>query len=275
MITTHYAVQTFDRSNSQNINRYATNDRSEITKKCVLSFVKSVRYAANRVPSSKHIIRIIDDGSTDSTIEFLNNLIAEYSQGNIHFELILEKNLGVMGSIRHCYEWLRDQGKDLVYQVQDDYMYNETAIFEMIDVFHQIFRDTGDHAIVSSYNDPNNWQIQYRYRSTPRVIIPGNMRYWIQIYDGSCTFMTSAELFRSNWDLWEKFLNMSPLDSRLEAESINHIYTVRGKLGVCPIQSVGLHMQSELEKDPYLDWKILWDQLNIDSFSNRKDARHE
>jgi hypothetical protein len=43
-----------------------------------------------------------------------------------------------MSSIRNCYEWLKFTESELVYQVQDDYLFIESAIFELIDIFFQL-----------------------------------------------------------------------------------------------------------------------------------------
>ena len=101
----------------------------------------------------------------------------------------------------------------------------------------------------------------YLYRPTPRTIIPGTHRYWIQFYDVACTFMTSTEQFNKHWDLYETFLNFSPTYENLEPESLNHMFVKRGVLGVMPVNSVALHMQGEFEKDPYIDWRSWWDAV--------------
>lgn len=48
MIHFHYALQTCDSANNLISNRYCSNSRSEITKKSVLSFLKSIKNVANR-----------------------------------------------------------------------------------------------------------------------------------------------------------------------------------------------------------------------------------
>ena len=247
IVTINYALQTFDRGNNQDIKRYASDSRSEITK--------------NKVPESMHIVYIIDDGSTDDTVEWLKQAISTVEQNNVKLILTFSNNIGVMGSIKKCYEYLRDSAGDLVYQVQDDYLFNETAIFECVDMFMQISRDVNVHPIISPYNDTNLWQSTYRYTTTPRMIVAGINGYWIQMYDTSCSFLTSRVQFNQHWDLYEKFFNHA-MDNRLEADTLNKIFVERSVLGLSKFNSCALHMQSDLEKDPYINWKDRWDSIS-------------
>lgn len=260
MIKTTYALQTHDGGNNQNIKRFATSDRSELTRKCVVSFLQSVVHCAIKVPSSNHIVYIIDDGSSVRTKDWLIEIANAYQQDNVIIHVQLYKELGVMGSIRKCYEILKDANSDLVYQVQDDYLFEKDAIFECIDMFMQIQRDLNTHAVISPYNDTNTWQTTYRYKVTPRMIVPGIGGYWIQMYDTSCSFLTSKVEFNKHWDLYEVFLN-HPMDNRLEADTLNKMFVTRGVLGLMRFNSAALHLQSDLEKDPYIDWEARWNAI--------------
>jgi hypothetical protein len=262
MIHIHYALQTFDQGNNQSGQRYCADTKAEVTQRCVTSFFESVAYAADREPESRHTICIFDDGSSAETIAVLKQLIQQYSGPQISVQLEQRTGMGVMGSIRACWAWLAANGQDLVYQVQDDYLYAPAAIWEMVSVFTQLNTDVNTHAIIVPYNDPHHWvQGSYRYTPTPRTIIPGISRYWLQIYDIPCTFMTSHTQFQQHWPVYEQFLSRSSTDLRLEAETLNHILTRRGVLGVAPVTSVALHMQGERERDPYIDWRSWWDAV--------------
>jgi hypothetical protein len=263
MINVHYALQTCNINSNQKVDRYCGNDKTEIVHKCVTSFFTSVAYAAKKNQDAHHAIAIIDDHSTIETITYLKKLAKCYNRDNITVEFISLETNGIMNSIRACWNWLEKNGKDLVYQVQDDYLFEPHAIYEMIDMFMQIYNDTKTEAIVIAYNDPYHWQTHYRYKTTPRTVIQGVNRYWIQMYDVACTFMTSKNQFSQHWDLFETFLNLSPTNGRLEAISLNYMFTKRGLLGVQPVESIALHMQSDFEKDPYIDWKSRWDAVEL------------
>ena len=171
-----------------------------------------------------------------------------------------------MASVRVCYQWMTDNGKDLVYQVQDDYLFERMAVFEVIDMYFQVTREHNTEPLISPYNDPYYWAVLYKGKSTPRLIVPGKHRYWIQLYDLSCSFLTSSNQFKQHWDLYEKFLDMPPtgVNGNLENLTLNHMLVKRGVLGLVPLTSIALHIQSDAEKDPYVDWKPLWNNFEKD-----------
>ena len=69
----------------------------------------------------------------------------------------------------------------------------------------------------------------------------------------------------NHYDLMQEFLDIliNPVkkDLGLEKDSLNKMFSQRGMLGVIPFTSLALHMQSELEKDLYIDWKQRWDKI--------------
>lgn len=268
MINIHYAIQTCTTKSNQNQKRFCSDDRSEITKKCVTSFFESIQYCVDTQPGVIHNVRIIDDSSDIDTIEYLRALCDRFNSDYIKTELVAYQFDGLMDSIRSCYEYLRDHGDDLVFQVQDDYMFTKTAIHEMVDLFYQLYSEKDTESLISGYNCPGWYIGDNKYRQEPIVMVPGISRYWRQIFNTSCSFLTSINILRNNWDLIELFLNMHPLNSRLEAESLNYMLVRRGIAGFCPMNSVTLHMQSDFEKDPYIDWKPIWDSIDTTWYEN-------
>lgn len=267
MTNFHYAVQVCDTKSNQNQVRYCTNDRTYLSKKSLVSLMDTINFCISINPNTYHVINFIIDDISQELNCFIDKIICYYSNNDkIKIFKTPVSFPGIMTSIKDCYEWLCKNGKQLVFQVQDDYLFHKTAIFEMADIWFQLYNDTKSDILVQPYNEYYHWTTLYRYRPTPRVIIPGKNRYWVQIYDISCSFMTSVQQLQTQWDLCEKFCNMDSLSKKLEAESLNYIMTRRGVLGLTPVQSLSLHMQSELEKDPYIDWKSWWDQVDIDFY---------
>ena len=266
MISFHYAVQVCDTKSNQGQTRYCTNDRTLLSKKSIASLLRSIEYCVRKNENTFHVINLIEDDASQDLLNFLYILVKRFSSKNITISINKASSPGIMNSIKHCYDWLLLNGKQFVFQVQDDYLFNETVIYEMADIWFQLFGETQSDILIQPYNEYYHWITLYRYKSVPRAIIPGKNRYWVQIYDISCSFMTSVNQLKAQFDLCEKFCSMNPLFDRLEAESLNHIMTRRGILCLAPIQSLSLHMQSELEKDPYTDWKSWWDSVDIDLY---------
>ena len=207
---------------------------------------------------------IFDDHSTEETIYFLQKCIKIYSNNNVTIDLTKLETRGIMSSIKRCYDWLLQNGTDLVYQVQDDYLFEKSAISEIIDTYFRIYNETKAESLVTPYNAPYLWSQVYRNSTTPRTIFLGEKRYWIQIYDVSCSFLTSHKNFINNSDILDYFVSLDPRNSELEKISLNKMMVKRGHLAVCPFESIALHMQGDYEKDPYVDWKILWESINED-----------
>lgn len=267
MIQIHYALQTCDIANNIVSNRITGTSKTEVSKRCVKSFLQSIEYAANQNENAIHTVKIFDDHSSDELVSYLKELTNIFSKNNIKIEFESLENRGIMNSIRACYTWLSEYGKDLVYQVQDDYLFDESAVYEMIDVWFQIYNECDkSECIISPYNMWHLWATSYRNRPTPRAIICGSKRYWIQYYDMSCSYMTSHSQFIKHWDLYEIFFSISPnkgINGHLEAISLNYMLTQRGVLGVTPVNSLALHIQGQQEVDPYIDWKEKWNQIKI------------
>jgi hypothetical protein len=260
----HYAIQTCDSSSNQTESRYPGVEKKQITQKCITSFFYSLTYAAEKNKDVMHFVKIFDDRSSLETINYINLLIKKNSCDNIFIEIEKLNKPGIMNSISECFNFLKNNGKDLVYLVQDDYLFFDTCIFEMIDVFFQIYKECGIESIISPYNDSWLWLVPYRNKCTPRTIIVGSKRYWIQYYDMSCSYMTSINVIKNNWDLIQKFLFINSKgdeNNNLENISLNYMLTQRNILGLVPVSSLALHVQSELEKDPYIDWQKLWNSV--------------
>ena len=269
----HYAFQSCDIRSYQNAKRFCGDDRTELSKKSLKSFLQSVLFCAEKNPNIFHNILIVDDESSNELKSFYRECQIQFSNEKIFIDIFeMEKKSSTSfthqsyrNSLEKCYHWLQNSGKDLVYQIQDDYIFLESAIFEMVDLFFQIKKETGSECIISPYNDSWNWLALYRNKATPRVVVVGKKRYWIQYYDMSCTFMTSHNIFKDHWDLYYAFfeLMLKKVAGMMENRSLNYILSRRGVLGLVPLSSLAFHMQTDLDKDPHIDWKPLWDSIKI------------
>lgn len=262
----HYAYQVCDTVNHQAEVRYSGTDRTTISKKSIRSFINCVYYYANN-KQTKHTVRFFIDKASHDLMSWLDTVISD----NIYSNIILEQEQlvkgGITESIKQCYLWLQDKGKDFVYQIQDDYLFEFDCLEQMTDVFNQIKLETGSECVISPFNDSYLWLGAYRNAATPRAVIVGKKQYWIQFYDTSCSFFTSHKQFSQHWDLYHIFFtilrNLKKGDKDLENKSLNYMFTQRAVLGLVPITSLALHIQSELEKDPHIDWKARWDTVII------------
>lgn len=267
-----YAVQVCDTKSNLDHKRITGTSKTEITKRCIRSFVKSLIYVdlVKNIFKSECIeqkVLFVMDNCSPEVVTLVENICNSICSPRLSFEVNYLSNGTLRKSIERTYNYLIDSNSDLVYQVQDDYLFYETSLYEMIDLFFQVRQDCQTDCIISSYNPPLYWTSgDYRYKPTPRVIVPGIKRYWIQTYDIACTFLTSSTQFKNHIDLYEQFYDLLPHgdeNNKLESLSLNKMFVERGVLGLLPINSVAFHLQSEFERDVYQDWNTLWEQYKI------------
>lgn len=263
-ITVHYAIQTCDIKNYQIDNRFCNTSRTILSKKSLLSIYNAIKYVADNKPSTSHYINIIEDNCTDELLDFIQNLLKNNLYKNIFFELTsLRDNTGIANSIEYCYNWLSQNGKYLVFQIQDDYLFSIDSIYQSIDIYFQILYNLKTEPVVQPFNDHVFWN-DYQYTQTPRFVFLGKKNYWIQIYDTSCSFLTSHSQFIKHGDLYKKFFYLVEKKiSTLESRSLNYMFTQRGVLGVTPLNTLTHHIQDY--PDPYVNWKELWNSLSIEN----------
>lgn len=267
-IIIHYAMQCCDTKNYQSNNRFCSDNRTEISKKSVTSFLNSVKYLSEYETTTRHHIHIFEDNCTDELVSYLKKCERIYDNQKITIEITSLNGIGISDSIRHCYEWLEINGTNLVYQIQDDYMFTEKALYYSVDMFYQLYQNYNTHPIICPYIDPD-FMRTYKGRSIPRLLELGRHSYWCQVYDTSCSFLTSHHQFIKHKDLYEIFYDLVKQKTikgniiDLENKSLNYILTQRGVLGVTPITGLTFHMQTEAERDPYIDWRPIWDSIKF------------
>jgi len=257
------ALQTHNKSNSQDnyvpyegfkFERYGCNDKTEIVKRCTRSLIKSINYAQDKLPTWKFKLNVFDDHSDDKGVQILkdNLSLANFPTNLKHIE-----GFGLMASLRECYESMRDNGKDLVFQAQDDYLFDEECFYQMVLQWQQYQPKFPKPLSLLPYNDP------YRYwdhNVVPVRIVQGPDRHWRQTYQVPCTFMTTHEVVVKEWDLFDKICNDHAHNPKLEDESVNKLWQEREYVVMSPIPSLALHFQGENEKDPYIKWEDWWNK---------------
>jgi len=258
MVDLLVVLQSHSRSNNQKqITRYMCDDKSEISYRCIKSLVNSLNNVDKEKPNEVNIkLAVLDDHSDDHFLNRLTNILKECK---FNYELVHLDTYGIMPSILACYEYGNKHGKDLVYFAQDDYLYYETCIFEMVDAYFRFSEKSKLPVCIYPFDDP------YRYGIPPErqpmvTVHLGIKRHWRTAFGTASCFMVDYPTLVKNFDLFEA-MGKHKVDSVMEDETINRLFHDRGCLLFTPIPSCALHAQADTEKDPYLDWKELWDQF--------------
>ena len=246
------------KSNAGNYMRYCGKSKLEITKRCFLSMIRTINHCKKLQPNVSYRMIVLDDRSDK---EFLD-LVKEHN-----IELIQSDVSGITPNTLKMYQIGKERVEDLVYFVMDDYLHYETALWEMIDAYFQLTELTKHEICIFPYDDPYRYGEKYMRYS--QKIVLGARRHWRTAYTTACGFLMSKNTIVQNWDLFEK-MGTIPYSNTSEDESINRLFiNMKGlepreitHLLFTPIPSLALHLGDETTRDPYLDWKDLWNQFN-------------
>lgn len=255
-------LQTYADSNAlDGKTRVGNLKKEEISKRCALSLVNSLNYLQAKEKTLHISLKVFDDGSNLEYIKILKTIL---EKSNFQYSLSILDKVGIMNSISCCYEYAKENVKDMVYFVQDDFLHEETSIFYMLKNYELFRRNlgremtlTGNHSTRFT-NRPQNVRVPCR-------VVEGVDQYWRTTWASQFTMMTSYKLFLNNYDLFEKFGEVE-YDEYCEDKSINLLYIERGFYDFCPIQSLVLSIDSEWELPPFCTWQILWNQYDLKKF---------
>lgn len=249
-------LQTHTLSNNQDslgLKRYGCDSKSEVVKRCVRSLIASINFCKLIHPEHTYRLMVLDDHSDDTSIQVLKDNLSRAT-----FETGLEHltTKGIMPNILACYERGRDYGKDLVYFAQDDYLFCESAIEEMIDAYYQFSGNLHNSVCIYPFDDPYRYQPQNLH---PVRVVHGKARHQRTNTATPSCFMTDHSVIKKEWDLFEA-MGKHPITTDMEDKTINRLFTERGYWLFTPIPSLALHFQFDTERDPYINWRNWWDK---------------
>lgn len=235
--------------------RYCGAKKPEVTKRCVRSLLAAVKYARNLLPQVQFEIKVFDDHSDSESLRILKK---DFHESGLQYDIEALETKGIMPSILRCYQYGRDHGQDLVYFVQDDYLYFETCLFEMVVDCLKFTEIVQSPISIFPYNDP------YRYSPHNLVekvhVFQGCKRFWRTNFHPSSCFMVPHSVLVKEWDLFQA-MGTSKIYSGMEQDTIGQLFIKRNYVLFTPLPSLALHMQLETERDPFLDWKPLWEKF--------------
>lgn len=234
--------------------RYCNTDKSEVVKKCVASLIETCNMSENDITYWWY-----DDHSSKESVDAIQKLFMGAKHPHNFIPLDME---GWQASGLAQFERGRDSDADLVYFVEDDYLHYPTAIDEMVDAYYAFKENTGNEVAIHPFDDPDNYKADWL---EPCRVVYGKNRRWRTNLHSTFTFMCNPDVVRKHWSilymmateygtLWGEMNNIH------EGTTINKVWREEVTL-FTPIPSLALHMAYETQRDPYLDWKALWDNF--------------
>lgn len=261
-------LQSYAKDNG--IERYVQSTKLELAKRSLLSLVNTINHCIDNCIEADITFNLIvlDDRSDSEFIDFVN-LVKSKTKFNI--ELTHSIVPGMIPNILYQYQIGKERGKNLIFFANDDYLYFDSAMYEMIDSFFRFKNLTGMEVCIFPFDDPYRYGKEYfKY---PSKVFLGKNRHWRVAYHTAVCCLMSHKTLVENWDLFKDFDKLG-YNEYFEDKSINRLFqnieTLPKRkiehLLFTPIPSLALHMSGELEKDPYIDWKPLWDKFDCSNF---------
>ena len=249
----------------QNKRRLFELPKIEYSLRSLNSLINSIKFCKNKYQNIKFKIIIVDDKSKDENLSKMKNLI---TRSNLNIKLISldhkkykdvikkqnnNQTFSNLASLLECFMIGKEQGEDLVYFVEDDYLHFEPMMEEMIASYERIASQVNKDIFMCPADYP------YLYMSNEKTnILIGNKRHWRTINQTLCTFMTTKTLLNKYWD---NFYN-NCLDRHDPFEKyLNEIY--KKEICISPIKSLSLHMtniNSSYGLSPFIDYKKIWEE---------------
>ena len=251
----------------QNKKRIFEFPKIEYVLRSINSLVKSIKYLKEKSNHIKIKLKIIDN---DSKEENLNKIKAILNKSKLDIEIINHKNeehkniikkqlnkdtFSNLSSLLKCFEIGKNEGEDLVFFVEDDYLHFETALEEMISSYERISSQMNKELFIC----PSDYPYLYMGNEKTNLLI-GSKRHWRTVSKTLCTFLVSHKLIN---EYWNNFYN-NCLDRHDPFEKhLNKIY--EKEMCISPIKSISLHMtnvNSSYGLSPFIDYKSLWEENN-------------
>jgi hypothetical protein len=260
---TNTSVEIWD----QNKKRLFEKPKLEYSLRSLNSLIKSIKYLREKLPEINVKLIILDDHSNNENLEKIKKI----SQKEVNAEIISldhtkyksfikeqnsKETFSNLASLLNSFEIGKDQGEDLVFFVEDDYLHFETMLEEMLSSFQRISSQLNKDIFMC----PSDYPYLYMNNEKTNLLI-GNKRHWRTIDKTLCTFLTSKTLINKYWDNFKKTCEdrHDPFEKHL-----NEIY--KQEICISPVKSLSLHLtniNSSYGLAPFINYKELWEENKI------------
>ena len=256
---------------TQNKKRLFDKEKSEYTFRSLNSIILSLNDAKIKFPKIQFDIIIIDHNSkkddllqidqqlAKSSIKYsiislnLNEFTDNIKKINSKNENVTLNQMSNMSNIHKSLLIAKDQCKDLIYFVEDDYLHEKDAFLEMIYTYERISSQTKSELILC----PTDYPYLYSKINSTKIFL-GSKKHWRVVDETLCTFLTSKLMLQKYWN---KFISMCQFEHYPFEQPLHDIYKIEYCLS--PIPSLAVHctnINSIFGLSPAVDWKRIWDE---------------
>ena len=193
----------------QNRKRLFEFPKIEYTKRSLNSLIKSINYFKNKYSEVKVKTIIVDDNSSSENIQKIKSITKDndFEMLNLDYskyqnKISKQKNketFANLASLLQSFEIGKDNGEDLIYFIEDDYLHFEPMLEEMVASYERIASQINKDIFMC----PTDYPYLYMDNVKTNVLI-GNKRHWRTVDKTLCTFMTTKNLLNKYWDNFYK-----------------------------------------------------------------------
>ena len=250
----------------QNKKRLFEKPKIEYSLRSLNSLIRSINFCYSKYPNIKINLLVVDDNSKKENLNKLEKLIDNRAEitnldrddyKNKIRPQTNEETIGNLASLYQSFELGKEQGEDLIYFVEDDYLHFEPMLEEMIASYERIASQLNKDIFMC----PSDYPYLYMDNKKTNILI-GNKRHWRTVDKTLCTFLTSKKLLDKYWDNFKKTCETrhDPFEKHL-----NEIYNQ--EICISPLKSLSLHLtnvNSSYGLSPFIDYKKLWDENKVE-----------
>lgn len=242
----------------QNKERVFEAEKDEYSLRSLNSILKSINYFKKNFNEINIKLSIIDDNSSEKFIQNMKKLLLKFDIDN---EIISLQNNEItqdikdsnFASIKKCFMLAKENSKDLIYFVEDDYIHDEICILEMIGTYERIATQLNKEIILCPIDYP------YLYANCdPTYIFLGNKKHWRKTEQSLGTFLIS----KTNLNIyWENLLQFASGKDNPAELALHKIYEKEPCFS--PIPSLAIHcanINSIYGISPNVNWQEIWDK---------------
>ena len=234
----------------------------EYSMRSINSLIKSIKLCKNKYSHLSINTVVIDDNSKKENLDKIKDLIQNenfeiISLDHEKYKSIIKKQKSTetfsnLASLLQSFEIGKNQGDDLIFFIEDDYIHYETMLEEMISSYERIASQVKKDLIMC----PSDYPYLYMNNEKTNILI-GSKRHWRTINKTLCTFMLSKDLLNKYWENLYK----TCIDRHDPFEKyINEIYL--SEVCISPLKSLSLHLtniNSSYGLSPFIDYKKIWE----------------
>ena len=243
---------------NQNKERIFEASKDEYALRSLYSILKSINYSKKNFNEINIKLSIIDDNSSEKFIQNMKKLLLKFDIDN---EIISLQNNEItqdikdsnFASIKKCFMLAKENSKDLIYFVEDDYIHDEICILEMIGAYERIATQLNKEILLCPTDYP------YLYANCdPTYIFLGNKKHWRKTEQSLGTFLIS----KTNLNIyWENLLQFASGKDNPAEIALHKIYEKEPCFS--PIPSLAIHcanINSIYGISPNINWQEIWDK---------------